>query len=107
MMLINASPRLTDSVLAIAMLGFAVWLARFTLLYFGATMARINAVYDVLLAGLWTYAVVAQSSGDLSDPEHPCSRPWYLEKSCTQVGSQNRGACVVAKVSFFLALLAM
>ncbi len=62
-----------------------------------------------LLLGLFAYSVYAQSSPDLSDPQHPQSgAPWYITKSCSVVHRQsNYGYCQQAKASFAVTVILM
>ncbi|KAI5917484.1 hypothetical protein F4810DRAFT_43243 [Camillea tinctor] len=98
---------LTESNLAISSLAVLVCLARGILLYRISLRKFINPIYDLLLCGFWTYSVRAQSSSDLSEKDHWSIRPWYLERSCTDVEGDARDACVFAKVSYSFAFLWM
>ncbi|KAI2617659.1 hypothetical protein GGS26DRAFT_397405 [Hypomontagnella submonticulosa] len=102
--------RLSESNLAIAVLAATICSARIVLACFGVTprFSRLfNAVNDVLLAGFWMYSVVAQSSSDLTDPEHLSVRPWYLEKSCDFLDAGIAGVCSLAKASFIFSVLSL
>ena len=62
----------------------------------------VNAPYDLLLVALWSYSVILQNSGDISDPEHLSLRPWYLELGCGQASLETLGACNALRRSSFL-----
>ena len=82
-------------------------LVKATLFYFRVTTTAAVALYDVLLSGFWTYGVAAQSSSDLTDPDHLSPQPWYLEMNCKQIDQRDRGSCMFAKASFAAAVLSM
>ncbi|RAQ99583.1 hypothetical protein DDE82_008097 [Stemphylium lycopersici] len=65
-----------------------------------------NAMYDVLLAGLWVCSAVLQDSGDFSDPKHISIRPWYLDRGCEDAWPWTRGGCEVMRTSYGLSILA-
>ncbi|KAM5354413.1 hypothetical protein ACJ41O_001062 [Fusarium nematophilum] len=98
--------RLTDSNLAIAILGFVIFVARATMSHLEYLPCYVNTLYDILLLGLWTVSLTGQASGDLSDPQHPSPYPWYLTRSCSEAWGKNRGYCHVAQASFAVSILA-
>jgi hypothetical protein len=70
---------------------------------YGAVAA--NAMYDVLLALLWTYSAVLQHSGDATETKHGGLQPWCLGKSGRR--NQNQVVCGgAARASFGLAVVA-
>ncbi|KAI0380594.1 hypothetical protein F5Y04DRAFT_94802 [Hypomontagnella monticulosa] len=99
-----------ESNLAIAVLATAICSARIVLACFGVTphFSRLfNALNDVLLSGFWMYSVVAQSSSDLTDPDHISLRPWYLEKSCSILDASVASFCSLAKAQFTFSVLSL
>ncbi|KAI1335635.1 hypothetical protein F5Y15DRAFT_397314 [Xylariaceae sp. FL0016] len=101
------SQRLTESNLAVAGLSVLICLARVTLLAFGTLTWLANPIYDMLLLGLWTYSVYAQSSPDFSEKDHPSIRPWYLERGCSVVHGAVWDACVFTKVCYSFSIVSM
>lgn len=102
--------RLSESNLAISVLATAVCSARIALTYFNLTpgFSRLfSAMNDMLLSGFWMYSVTAQSSSDLTDPDHLSVRPWYLEKSCSILDESVVEVCVLAKACFALSVLSL
>jgi hypothetical protein len=65
-----------------------------------------NAVYDALLALLWTCSAVMQGSNDGSDPGRTGSQLWYVEHECGEPWSMDRIACGAALASFALTIVA-
>lgn len=101
--------RSTQYSLCIAIVTMILWFVRLfirgrTLDVYGAVVS--NMLYDMMLIALWSYSAVIQSSGDYSDPQHIALRPWYLERRCTEVWSNNVAGCRAAKASFGMALFA-
>ncbi|KAI0834408.1 hypothetical protein F5Y06DRAFT_279187 [Hypoxylon sp. FL0890] len=102
--------RLSESNLAISVLATAICLARITLSCFSVTsgLSRLfDAMNDLLLSGFWMYSVVAQSSSDLTDPDHLSLRPWYLEKSCNILDASVIEVCLLAKACFAFSVLSL
>ncbi|KAI1382928.1 uncharacterized protein F4822DRAFT_421590 [Hypoxylon trugodes] len=102
--------RLSESNLAISILSTVICLARMVMIYSSVTPCFScfwNAMNDVLLSGFWVYSIVAQSSGDFTDPNHPSVRPWYLEKSCDILDMSVADTCVLAKASFVFSVLSL
>lgn len=97
----------SNSTLAVAIVGAVVWLTKVTLLYFGVIFASVNVFYDALLSTLWIYSANVQLSGDLTDPKHMSPRPWYPERSCTEVDGQKSGYCTFGKILFAFAILSV
>ncbi|KAM6525501.1 hypothetical protein FALCPG4_011040 [Fusarium falciforme] len=98
--------RLTESNFGIAILGMFVFFARALLSHYDYLSRYISAFYDLLLLWLWSLSLTNQASGDLSDPEHPSPRPWYLTRSCSFAWDKNRGYCRIAQASFAVSILA-
>lgn len=98
------SPRFSASSLAIAVVGTVVCITKATLLYFRVSFVSINALYDVALSILWAYSASSQLSSDLTDPKHLSPRPWYLERSCAAVGSDNSCDCTFGRLLFAFAI---
>ncbi|KAI1102757.1 hypothetical protein F4804DRAFT_312129 [Jackrogersella minutella] len=102
--------RLSESNLAISILATAMFSTRIALTYFDVAwgFSRLfNTANDVLLSGFWMYSVVAQSSSDLTDPDHLSVRPWYLEKSCNILDASGVEVCLLAKACFTLSVLSL
>ncbi|OTA55569.1 hypothetical protein K449DRAFT_399899 [Hypoxylon sp. EC38] len=102
--------RLSESNLAISVLATAICSTRIILFCFNVApgFSRLfNALNDVLLSGFWMYSVVAQSSSDLTDPDHLSLRPWYLEKSCGIFDSSVIEVCLLAKACFAFSVLSL
>ncbi|KAI1394922.1 hypothetical protein F4819DRAFT_480028 [Hypoxylon fuscum] len=101
---------LSESNLAISVLAVAMCATRIALVYFGIT-PRFSRVFtstnDMLLSGFWMYSVIAQSSSDLTDPDHLSVRPWYLQKNCSILDASLVEACLIAKASFAFSLLSL
>ncbi|KAI1422447.1 hypothetical protein F5Y12DRAFT_616030 [Xylaria sp. FL1777] len=91
--------------LGTSIISLAVALTRIFFAYFHMTARASNAFYDLLLLALWTYSVSIQLSGDYSDPEHLSHRPWYLEKSCSQITPGYVRFCHLSKAAFALCVL--
>lgn len=66
-----------------------------------------DALYDLLLVALWSYSVVLQNLGDVSDPEHLSLRPWYLERGCEQGSPETVGACGALRRAFGLTIFTL
>ncbi|KAF4469555.1 hypothetical protein FALBO_3547 [Fusarium albosuccineum] len=98
--------RLTDSNLAIAILGLVIFVARASMAHLNYLPRYVNALYDVLLLCLWAVSLSGQASGDLSDPEHPSPRPWYLTRGCSAAWDRNRGYCRIAQATFAVSIMA-
>ncbi|KAI1377020.1 hypothetical protein F4677DRAFT_64641 [Hypoxylon crocopeplum] len=102
--------RLSESNLAISVLAAAVCLSRIVLAYSsvpGGFSCVFNALNDMLLSGFWMYSVAAQSSSDLTDPDHFSVRPWYLEKSCNILDASVVEVCLLAKACFAFSVLSL
>jgi hypothetical protein len=99
--------RLTDSNLAIAVLSLVVSLVRAITRRYDYLPRLAGILYDVILLLLWTYSIVAQVSGDLSDPEHPSPRPWYMTRGCQAGWETNRGICRATQASFAFSVMAV
>ncbi|KAI1415448.1 hypothetical protein F5Y13DRAFT_144430 [Hypoxylon sp. FL1857] len=102
--------RLSESNLAISVLSTAICSARITLSCFNVApgFSRLfDAMNDMLLSGFWMYSVAAQSSSDLTDPDHLSLRPWYLEKSCSILNSSVIEVCFLAKACFAFSILSL
>ncbi|KAF5024711.1 hypothetical protein F66182_3225 [Fusarium sp. NRRL 66182] len=100
------SSRLYTSNLAIAILGFVVFVARYAMSHLRYLPPYVSIIYDILLLGLWAISLAGQISGDLSDPEHPSSHPWYLTRGCSAAWDNTRGYCHVAQAGFVISALA-
>ncbi|KAM0433292.1 hypothetical protein ACHAPT_004168 [Fusarium lateritium] len=98
--------RLTDSNFAIAILGLVIFVARAIMSHLDYLPRYVSALYDALLLCLWTVSLDSQASGDLSDPEHPSPRPWYLTRGCSAAWDRNQGYCRIAQASFAVSILA-
>ncbi|KAK1999558.1 hypothetical protein LX36DRAFT_573984 [Colletotrichum falcatum] len=98
------SQSLTDAALAVALLSLVLLAARATMAYFGHMSRAVSLIYDALLVFFWLHSIVSQASGDLSDPERPSPRPWYLTRRCRDGGAAT--ACRVAQASFAVSILA-
>ncbi|KAF4976659.1 hypothetical protein FZEAL_6708 [Fusarium zealandicum] len=98
--------RFTDSNLAIAILGLVIFVARGIMDHLDYLPRYVNMLYDVLLLSLWTVSLTSQTSGDLSDPKHPSSHPWYLNQGCSAAWDKNKGYCRVAQASLLVSVLA-
>lgn len=101
---------LTKCSLCISVVTLVVWIARLSLQrgsldVYGSLIT--NALYDVLLAALWTYSTTAQNSPDVSDPEHISLRPWHLERGCRDGGPRSRRACGVLSAAYGLSVVAV
>ncbi|KAK3293060.1 uncharacterized protein B0H64DRAFT_376029 [Chaetomium fimeti] len=81
--------RCSESLLAVALVNITVWLVKLALLCCDFNIRLLSAFYHVLMSGLWLFCVNAQSSSDLSDPEHLSLCPWYLEKSCSALSGKD------------------
>jgi hypothetical protein len=92
--------RLEDSSLGITILSLIIFVTRVALVCFQLGSVKLDTLYNILLSGLWTYLLHAQSSGDLTDVDHPSPRPWYNERGCSDVEGHDRKICVLAKVLF-------
>ncbi|KAF5666511.1 hypothetical protein FHETE_6186 [Fusarium heterosporum] len=101
------SQRLSTSNLAIAILGFVVFFARTATSYLRYLPRYVNIIYDMILLGLWAVSIAGQTSGDLSDPEHPSPYPWYLTRECSVAWDKTRGYCNTAQAGFALSILAI
>jgi hypothetical protein len=108
----NTSSSCTLCNLLIAVTTLFIWLVRLSIMSFSrhtldfyATIT-INALYDVVLAGLWIYSTSLQDSGDFSDPEHISLQPWYLERGCAEAWSSNQYGCKIMKWSYGLSVFA-
>jgi hypothetical protein len=66
-----------------------------------------NVLYDVILLPLWIYSIIAQVSGDLSDPEHPSPRPWYITRGCQAGWEVNRDICRATQASLAFSAMAV
>jgi hypothetical protein len=98
---------LAESLLGIAIVNAAVWATRAALACSGVSLPVVGAFYDVLLSGLWTFGVNAQTASDLTDPRHLSPRPWYLERSCAGLYGQDGATCRQGKTSFAVAVICM
>ena len=99
---------LADSLIGIAIINTALWMARMALFRCGIVgLPWIGAVYDLILSGLWTYAVKAQSSSDLTDTQHLSVQPWYLEHSCAEISGDDGALCGHGKACFTVAVVCM
>lgn len=100
----------TSCYLCIAIFTMFLWVVRFKINHLSGqsldhhATITINALYDVILIGLWVYSATTQSSGDLSDPSHIGMRPWYLDRGCDEAWPENWGACEVMRVSYGLSI---
>jgi hypothetical protein len=89
-----------------------MWLVRFSIISFSKqvldfyTTITINALYDIILAGLWIYSAYIQDLGDFSDPKHISLRPWYLEHECAEASLPTRYGCDIMKWSYGLSVFA-
>ncbi|KAK0724098.1 hypothetical protein B0H67DRAFT_567237 [Lasiosphaeris hirsuta] len=99
--------RLADSLLGIAIVSVVVWVIKIGLLCFDLSLPLFSAFYDMLLSGFWMFCVNAQSSSDLTDPQHLSPSPWYLERSCGQLSGHDGIACKYGKTSFTIAVVCM
>lgn len=97
---------LTDSNLAIAILGLVVFIARSILNCISYLPRYVNVLYDLLLFSLWTGSLAGQASGDYTDPKHPSPRPWYLTRGCGAAWEETRGWCRVSQASFGIIVVA-
>lgn len=86
-----------------------MWVARVALLLLHGSVrtALLDASYDVLLAGLWTFAVRAQSAGDLTDARHLSPQPWYLDRGCGGLAGDDGSVCRRGRASFATAVVCM
>ncbi|OTB01685.1 hypothetical protein M426DRAFT_25449 [Hypoxylon sp. CI-4A] len=101
---------LSESNLAVSILTAAIFSAKVALTYFGVSplIYRLFGVgNDMVLSGFWMYSVIAQSSSDLTDPDHLSVRPWYLEKSCSILNSSVASNCYLAKTCFVFSALSL
>jgi hypothetical protein len=96
--------------LYVAIVSGIVWIARARIQFYGLDLVgRVgaNAIYDLILAALWTYSAVLQNAGDFSDPAHMSRRPWYLVRDCHKGAGQAFQACEIVKRSYDLTVLAV
>ncbi|KPM44817.1 hypothetical protein AK830_g1751 [Neonectria ditissima] len=100
------SQRLTDSNLAIAILGFVIFLARAIMAHLDYLPRYVNVLYDMLLASLWVVSLAGQASGDFSDLDHTSAHPWYLTRGCARSWEGVRVYCHVAQASYAVSILA-
>ncbi|KAB2109567.1 hypothetical protein AG0111_0g1842 [Alternaria gaisen] len=98
--------------LCIAIVTLFIWVVRFSIMSFSKQVLdfyatiTINALYDVLLAGLWIYSACLQDLGDFSDPKHISLRPWYLERGCSEASLSTRYGCELMRCSYGLSVFA-
>ncbi|KAF4964699.1 hypothetical protein FSARC_7406 [Fusarium sarcochroum] len=100
------SQRLSTSNLAIAILGFVVFIARSAMSHLRYLPPYVNIIYDMILLSLWAVSLASQTSGDFSDPKHPSPHPWYLTRGCAAAWDRNRGYCHIALASFAVSVIA-
>ncbi|KAI1360844.1 hypothetical protein F5Y08DRAFT_37720 [Xylaria arbuscula] len=91
--------------LGASILSLVVALTRISFVCFDMIAWATNAFYDLLLSALWIYSIFIQLSGDYSDPEHLSHRPWYIQKSCSQITPKYARFCHLAKSAFALSML--
>lgn len=92
------SQRLTDGNLGVALLALLFALARIVMSVSGQMTPIFSSIYDFISTLAWLNSVIAQASGDVTDPEHPSAHPWYLTRSCAT-------ACRVSQASFVVSIL--
>lgn len=95
-----------------AIVAAVVWAVRISIQLRGAGLDLLgrlgtNAIYDLILAGLWMCSASMQSSSDISDPQHLSLRPWYLERGCDGVWRDYLRACRVVKACFGVTVFAV
>lgn len=99
--------------LVIAVIALFVWIVRFQVNCLSGYVLDLhasimtNAMYDILLVGLYASSAVLQNSGDFSDPGHIGLRPWYLERGCKDAWERTRGGCEVMRVSYGVTVFAV
>ncbi|EUC40787.1 hypothetical protein COCMIDRAFT_107864 [Bipolaris oryzae ATCC 44560] len=99
--------------LVIAAITLFVWIVRFQVNCLSGYVLDLhasimtNAMYDMLLVGLYASSTAMQNSGDFSDPEHISLRPWYLERGCEDAWKRTWGGCEVMRVSYGLTIFAV
>ncbi|XP_014560979.1 hypothetical protein COCVIDRAFT_33999 [Bipolaris victoriae FI3] len=99
--------------LVIAVIALFVWIVRFQVNCLSGYVLDLhasimtNAIYDILLVGLYASSAVLQNSGDFSDPGHIGLRPWYLERGCKDAWERTRGGCEVMRVSYGVTVFAV
>ncbi|KAK0622779.1 hypothetical protein B0T14DRAFT_564199 [Immersiella caudata] len=98
---------LADSLLGIAIISTAFWMTRMVLFQCSIGPPWIGATYDLILSGLWTYGVKAQSSSDLTDTQHLSEQPWYLQQSCADISGDDGVLCGHGRACFSVAVVCM
>jgi hypothetical protein len=99
--------------LIIATITLFVWVVRLQINCFsGRTLdlyatITTNAMYDALLAVLWTCSSVIQSSEDFSYHQAIRPRPWYLENGCADAWTWTLDGCDVMRASYGTAVFAV
>ena len=99
--------------LVIAAITLFVWVVRFQVNCLSGYVLDLhasimtNAMYDILLVGLYASSAAMQNSGDFSDPKHISLRPWYLERGCEDAWKRTRGGCEVMRVSYGVTVFAV
>lgn len=99
--------------LVIAVITLFVWIVRFQVNFLSGYALDLhanimtNAMYDILLVGLYASSAAFQNSGDFSDPKHISLRPWYLERGCEDAWARIRGGCEIMRVSYSVTVFAV
>ncbi|KAF6803178.1 hypothetical protein CSOJ01_11093 [Colletotrichum sojae] len=97
------SQGLTDGTLAVALLSLILMVARVIMGHFGQMNRIFSILYDGLLTILWLHSLSLQSSGDLSDSQHPSTSPWFLMRQCQRDVATT---CHTAQAGFAVSVIA-
>ncbi|KAG8157890.1 hypothetical protein KVR01_012162 [Diaporthe batatas] len=97
------SQQLTQATLAIALLSLILFITRIVLRISGQLSRTVSIIYDSILSFFWVRVLLSQASGDLSDPRHPSTWPWYLTRTCP---TDTAAACITTQAGFAISVLA-
>jgi len=90
--------------LVVAALGFLVWTIKVTIHRTQIAGPRVSALYDILLAGLWTNIVQGQRACRYYDPGIGTSQDKHQRG---EVWRGSGGSIALARMSFGCAILSM
>lgn len=66
----------------------------------------LSVPVNLVLTVLWIVSFAGQAGPDHSDPEHPSSVAWYINKSCDYaIPSGNKHYCLMAKGTFAITVV--
>jgi len=102
------SNTITDFNVAISVLCTFIMLVKWVMFVLHIWYPLLATVINAIITALWVVSIYGQAGPDHSDPKHPSSIAWYINKSCSFAKpTGNEHYCLMAKGTFAVTVVMM